>query len=72
MNWFNPLASTVPTCNCGPVEEQVENITPLFFEPGNFVDMLPNMGIGMLVIFVIISIIILTTMLINKIFSKKN
>ena len=72
MSWFNILASTVPTCNCGPVEEAVEEITPLFFQPGNFVDMLPTMGIGMLMIFVIIGVIILSTLLINKIFSKKN
>lgn len=43
----------------------------LFFQPGNFVDMLYYMGIGMLVIFVIIGVIIGTTMLINKLFSKK-
>lgn len=44
----------------------------LEFNPMNFVKMLQYMGIGMLVIFVIIGVIILTTMLINKIFSKKN
>lgn len=49
-----------------------KNASPeLFFEPANFVEMLPKMGIGMLVIFVIIGVIILTTMLINKLFSKK-
>ena len=42
----------------------------LFFEPMNFLHHLKNMGIGMLVIFVVIGIIILTTLLINKIFSK--
>ncbi len=41
------------------------------FNPGNFVDMLYYMGIGMLVIFVVIGVIILSTMLINKIFSRK-
>ncbi len=41
------------------------------FNPGKFVDMLPYMGIGMLVIFVIIGVIILSTLAINKIFSKK-
>lgn len=35
-----------------------------------FVDRLPNMGVGMLVIFVVIGLIILTTMLINWLFSK--
>ncbi len=43
----------------------------LVFEPGNFLRMLPYMGIGMLVIFIIIGAIILTTSLINVIFSKK-
>ena len=44
----------------------------LIFEPSKFVDSLEYMGIGMLVIFVIITVIILATLLINKIFSKKN
>lgn len=43
----------------------------LFFRPENFIGMLRYMGIGMLVIFVIIGVIILATMAINKIFSKK-
>lgn len=43
----------------------------LTFEPMNFVRMLRYMGTGMLVIFVIIGVIILTTMLVNKIFSKR-
>ena len=42
------------------------------FEPGKFIEMLPYMGLGMLTIFVIIGILILTTMVINKICSKKN
>ena len=65
MNFLSDLATiptTVPTTE-GP---------QLFFQPENFVSMLPKMGIGMLVIFVIIGVIILTAMLINKIFSKKN
>ena len=40
------------------------------FNPMAFVDNLKYMGIGMLVIFVIIGLIALTTALINKIFSK--
>jgi len=40
------------------------------FNPMGFVDRLSNMGIGMLVIFVVIGMIILTTMLINWLFSK--
>lgn len=42
----------------------------LTFTPENFVNYLSYMGRGMLVIFVIIGIIILTTLLINKVFSK--
>ena len=44
--------------------------TEIFFQPANFVTNLKYMGIGMLVIFVIIGIIILTTMMINKVFSE--
>ena len=43
----------------------------LNFEPARFVEMLSYMGKGMLVIFVLIGVIILSTLLINKIFSKK-
>ena len=43
----------------------------LTFEPMNFIKMLPYMGKGMLVIFVLIGVIILVTLLINKIFSRK-
>ena len=41
----------------------------LEFDPMAFVENLKYMGIGMLVIFAIIGIIILTTMVINKVFS---
>jgi len=41
----------------------------IFFQPGNFLSNLSNMGIGMLVIFVVIGIIILATILINYLFS---
>lgn len=41
------------------------------FDPNGFTDMLGYMGKGMLVIFIIIGVIILTTLLINKLFSKK-
>ena len=47
-----------------------EEAPELFFEPAKFVDNLKYMGIGMLVIFVVIGIIILTTMMINKVFSE--
>ncbi len=43
----------------------------LVFEPENFIGMLGYMGKGMLVIFVIIGVIILTTIAISKLFSKK-
>ena len=42
----------------------------LTFEPANFISYLKYMGIGMLVIFVVIGIIVLTTMLINKVFAE--
>ena len=43
----------------------------LFFQASNFISNLKYMGIGMLVIFVIIGIIILATVLINHLCSKK-
>lgn len=42
----------------------------LIFQPVNFIRNLRYMGIGMLVIFVIIGVIILATMLINYLFSE--
>ena len=47
-----------------------ENGSSIIFQPGNFVSNLKYMGLGMLVIFVVIGIIILVTMMINKLFSK--
>lgn len=41
----------------------------LFFAPERFVENLKYMGIGMVVIFVVIGIIILSTMVINYLFS---
>ena len=43
----------------------------LDFNPMAFVENLQHMGVGMLVIFVVIGLIILTTMLINWLFSSK-
>lgn len=43
----------------------------IFFELGNFVSSLKYMGIGMLVIFVVIGIIIFAINLINYLFSEK-
>ena len=46
--------------------------TPSFqFVPAAFLHNLKYMGVGMLVIFVVIGLIILTTMLINWLFSDK-
>ena len=42
----------------------------LEFDPMAFVDNLRHMGVGMLVIFVIIGIIILATKLVNYLFSE--
>ena len=42
----------------------------LDFNPMAFVDNLQHMGVGMLVIFVVIGIIILATKLVNYLFSK--
>ncbi len=43
----------------------------LSFIPMNFVTNLQYMGIGMLIIFIIIGLIIGATTLINKVFSRK-
>ena len=42
-----------------------------YFNPMAFVERLSNMGVGMLIIFVVIGVIILTTLLINWLFSDK-
>ena len=42
----------------------------LFFEPLRFIENLQYMGIGMVVIFVVIGIIILATTLVNYLFSE--
>ena len=46
-------------------------VANLQFDPMAFVVNLRHMGVGMLVIFVVIGLIILTTMLINWLFSDK-
>ena len=45
-------------------------VANLNFNPMAFVDNLKHMGVGMLVIFAIIGIIILATKLVNYLFSK--
>ncbi len=62
MNLFASLLSAA-----GSADKALE----IEFVPSRFLDMLQYMGKGMLVIFVIIGVIILATVLINKIFSKK-
>ncbi|MBE6617088.1 MAG: hypothetical protein E7627_03985 [Ruminococcaceae bacterium] len=47
-----------------------EVLPDITFDPGNFIYNLKYMGIGMLVIFTVISIIILAISLINYLFSK--
>ena len=65
MNMMNLMAPN------GAIEPGVtENAAEIVFEPANFVTNLQYMGIGMLVIFAVIGLIALTTVLINKIFSK--
>lgn len=61
MNFLTDLLTT------GSVPEAAPQ---LFFEPANFITNLRYMGIGMLVIFVVIGMIILATMLINYLFSE--
>ena len=46
--------------------------TELIFELKRFASMLDEMGIGMLVIFILIGVIILSTLLVNRLFSKKD
>lgn len=47
-----------------------ENVASFEFNPMAFVENLQHMGVGMLVIFVVIGIIILATKLVNYLFSE--
>ena len=51
-------------------EPAIEEAAKIGFNPENFIHNLQYMGIGMLVIFAVIGIIVLTTMLINKVFAE--
>ena len=51
--------------------ENAGGLSELSFTPERVLEMLPRMGIGMLVIFVVIGVIILATALINKLFAGK-
>lgn len=53
------------------IEKIQEEFSGIDFEPNRAIEMLKHMGIGMLVIFVIIGVIILSTIGIQKIFSGK-
>ena len=59
--------------NAAPTIGALEETTAptIEFVPKRFLEMLPFMAKGMLVIFVLIGVIILVTMLINKIFKDK-
>lgn len=64
---FLNSAATVPTIGT----EETGATPSIEFVPERFLEMLPYMAKGMLVIFVLIGVIILVTMLINKIFKDK-
>lgn len=51
------------------VQQAQDTAISLQFDPMAFIRNLKYMGIGMLVIFAVIGLIILTTMLVNKVFS---
>ncbi len=53
------------------VEMFKNELEVLDFDPSRALEMLKHMGIGMLVIFVIIGVIILSTVAIQKVFSGK-
>ena len=53
------------------VEMFKNELEVLGFDPSRALEMLKHMGIGMLVIFVIIGVIILSTVAIQKVFSGK-
>lgn len=68
MKLFNVIFNIL---SASKVTEAPTKTPELVFEPQRFLEMLGYMGKGMLVIFVIIGVIILATLLINKVFSNK-
>ena len=58
--------------NTPPVSAGTEQTAELVFDAGQFISNLQYMGIGMLVIFIVIGVIILSTKLINYLFSDSN
>ena len=71
LNLFFTDSETTTAIPAPATETTAATQANLGFEPMNFVDNLQYMGIGMLTIFLIIGAIIVTTQLINKIFSGK-
>ena len=71
--FFNLLSKDVITTTTTTVASTTAggDLGNIGFEPQRFLEMLGYMGKGMLVIFVLIGVIILVTLLINKVFSKK-
>lgn len=68
-----PVADTESESEVGGADEpenEPEN-HEFMFEPSNFVDNLYYMGVGMVGIFLVIGIIILATVLLNRVFSGK-
>ena len=55
--------------NAPVVSVSAEQTAELVFDAGKFVENLQYMGLGMLVIFIVIGVIILSTKLINYLFS---
>ena len=58
--------------NAPVVSVSAEQTAELVFDAGQFISNLQYMGIGMLVIFIVIGVIILSTKLINYLFSDSN
>ena len=58
--------------NAPLVSANASETAQLVFEPANFISNLQYMGVGMLVIFIVIGIIILATKLINFLFSDSS
>ena len=67
MLFFKTLLANV----VGDVAENAVENMEFMFEPINFIKYLPKLGIGLVIIFVIIGILIGITMLLNRVFSDK-
>ena len=69
MNFLNQLLIAAEPTEAAEALTEAAETANLVFSPGSFVENLQYMGIGMLVIFIVISVIILSTKLINYLFS---